>query len=46
MDGTLDLACIETQVQTGLKQSDPRDCELITYDEAAPFGHIAVPALE
>ncbi|TXT13405.1 hypothetical protein VHUM_00772 [Vanrija humicola] len=42
LDGTLDLACIETQVKTGVNGSDARDCELLTYD-GEPFAKVAVP---
>lgn len=45
LDAPLDLACIETQIATGVRgQTDPRDCELIDYTEEA-FGRVAVPEL-
>jgi len=43
LDSTLDLACVETQVQTGVRDSDPRDCELLEYEDENVFGRVAVP---
>ncbi|KAL1408127.1 Allantoicase [Vanrija albida] len=43
LDGTLDLACIETQIATGANGwSDKRDCELLEYT-GEPFARVAVP---
>lgn len=46
LDSTLDLACIETQISTGIPESDARDCELISWEGEEVFGHINVPVLE
>jgi allantoicase len=43
LDSTLDLACVETQVHTGVRDSDPRDCELLEYEGENVFGRVAVP---
>jgi allantoicase len=43
LDSTLDLACVETQVATGVLDSDPRDCELLQWEGAEVFGRVAVP---
>ncbi len=43
LDSTLDLACVETQLHTGLHETDPRDCELLEWDGDEVFGRIAVP---
>lgn len=46
LDSTLDLACIETQVSTGVgEEPDARDCELLSWEGAEVFGRIAVPEL-
>jgi allantoicase len=46
LDSTLDLACIETQVSTGVREApDARDCELLSWDGVDVFGRIAVPDL-
>ena len=44
LDETLDLACVETQISTGVSESDERDCELLEYEDE-PFGRVAVPLL-
>lgn len=43
LDSTLDLACVETQIHTGVRDSDPRDCELLEYEGEDVFGRVAVP---
>ena len=43
LDSTLDLACVETQIHTGVRESDERDCELIEYEGEGVFGRVAVP---
>jgi hypothetical protein len=46
MDETLDLACIDTQLTTGARGPvDPRDLELLDYDQEGLFGRIVIPAL-
>lgn len=45
LDETLDLACIETQVSTGIPEPDERDCELLSWEGGEPFGRIHVPVL-
>lgn len=46
LDSTLDLACIETQISTGVRQDpDARDCELLSWEGDEVFGRIAVPEL-
>ncbi|WVW84486.1 allantoicase [Kwoniella bestiolae CBS 10118] len=46
LDSTIDLACVETQISTGLHgDSDERDCELLTWDGQEVFGRVAVPNL-
>ncbi|WVQ80557.1 allantoicase [Cryptococcus sp. DSM 104549] len=45
LDSTLDLACVETQIATGVHESDPRDCELLSWEGEEVFGRIAVPEL-
>ncbi|ORX40249.1 allantoicase [Kockovaella imperatae] len=42
VDQTMDLACVETQISTGIPEPDPRDCEVLQVDE--PWGIIAVPS--
>jgi len=44
LDATLDLACVETQISTGLLESDERDCELLEFSDEA-FARVAVPLL-
>jgi allantoicase len=43
LDSTLDLACVETQVHTGVRESDARDCELLEFQGDEVFGRVAVP---
>ncbi|WWC62399.1 allantoicase [Kwoniella dejecticola CBS 10117] len=43
LDATVDLACIETQISTGVHDSDIRDCELISWEGDEVFGQVAVP---
>ena len=43
LDATLDLACVETQISTGIPEPDERDCELLEWSEQ-PLGKLAVPA--
>jgi len=43
LDSTLDLACVETQVHTGVRDTDARDCELLEYEGENVFGRVAVP---
>jgi allantoicase len=43
LDSTLDLACVETQIHTGVREADARDCELLEYAGADVFGRVAVP---
>jgi len=43
LDSTLDLACVETQVHTGVRDTDARDCELLEYEVENVFGRVAVP---
>lgn len=46
LDSTLDLACVETQISTGVRQDpDARDCELLSWEGEEVFGRIAVPEL-
>ncbi|WVR06223.1 allantoicase [Kwoniella sp. DSM 27419] len=45
LDSTLDLACIETQISTGVHDVDERDCELLEWEGEEVFGRIAVPML-
>lgn len=46
LDSTLDLACVETQISTGVREDpDERDCELIQLEGGEVFGRIAVPPL-
>jgi len=44
LDETLDLACVETQVSTGIPEADERDCELLEFEEE-PLGKVNVPLL-
>lgn len=43
LDSTLDLACVETQLHTSLRETDVRDCELLEWEGEEVFGRIAVP---
>ncbi|WRT67625.1 allantoicase [Kwoniella shivajii] len=43
LDSTIDLACIETQIATGLHDSDERDCELLSWEGTEIFGQVSVP---
>ncbi|WWC70605.1 allantoicase [Kwoniella pini CBS 10737] len=43
LDATVDLACIETQISTGVHDSDERDCELISWEDGEVFGRVDVP---
>lgn len=44
LDATLDLACIETQISTGVREDpDARDCELIESKGEEVFGRVLVP---
>jgi len=46
LDETVDLACVETQISTGIPEPDERDCELLEWDEdEAPLGRVVVPEL-
>ncbi|OCF43935.1 allantoicase [Kwoniella heveanensis CBS 569] len=45
LDSTIDLACVETQISTGVHDTDERDCELISWEGKEVFGKIAVPVL-
>ncbi|WVF69308.1 allantoicase [Kwoniella sp. CBS 6097] len=45
LDSTIDLACVETQISTGVHDTDERDCELISWEGKEVFGKIAVPSL-
>jgi allantoicase len=45
LDETVDLACVETQVSTGIPDPDPRDCELLQWNGEEVFGRILVPVL-
>ena len=44
LDETVDLACVETQVSTGIPEADERDCELVEWEDE-PLGKVAVPLL-
>ena len=44
LDATMDLACVETQISTGVPEPDERDCELLDWPDEA-FGRVAVPSL-
>ncbi|OWZ72791.1 allantoicase [Cryptococcus neoformans] len=43
LDSTLDLMCVETQIATGMHDSDGRDCELLSWEGEEVFGRVAVP---
>lgn len=43
LDSTLDLMCVETQIATGVHDSDGRDCELLSWEGEEVFGRVAVP---
>ncbi|WVQ72811.1 allantoicase [Cryptococcus sp. DSM 104548] len=43
LDETMDLACVETQVATGVVDSDERDCELVSWEGEEVFGRVLVP---
>ncbi|KAK6908360.1 allantoicase [Kwoniella mangroviensis CBS 8507] len=46
LDSTIDLACVETQISTGLHgETDDRDCELLSWEGQKVFGRVAVPSL-
>ncbi|WWD18333.1 allantoicase [Kwoniella shandongensis] len=45
LDSTLDLACVETQISTGVHEADERDCELLSWEGAEVFGKVDVPEL-
>jgi hypothetical protein len=46
LDETIDLACVESQISTGIPESDPRDCELLQWEGEEVFGKVLVPSLE
>jgi allantoicase len=46
LDATLDLACVETQISTGVAEPDARDCELLEWPTGEAFGRVSVPALQ
>nr|ODN79211.1 allantoicase [Cryptococcus depauperatus CBS 7841] len=43
LDSTLDLACIETQIATGVHDTDERDCELLEWQGDKVFARVLVP---
>ncbi|ORY21974.1 galactose-binding domain-like protein [Naematelia encephala] len=44
LDAPIDLACVETQISTGIPEPDERDCELLSWEGQEVFGKVAVPS--